>query len=268
MPSPFEPNTSGSKTLTDALEFCFRQFGDSAAIDAPGFKMTYAQLDGMSRQLASEIRGRCSDQQLKSKPIAIVMSRSVEFYVAQIAVLRAGGFFLPIDPLQPAKRIEFLLSDSSSSLLLVRENDSFAVENPTSVSISINVDRWAEEHGGRERKSLAVEADTLATVTENDFAYMIYTSGSTGQPKGVPIAHRSIYNLCHWWSTNFGRSHGQRTLQMMSVGFDASLEEIYSTLTTGGTLIPIQPEALNSMVQYVDFPTPRDATHSHMPTSV
>ena len=119
--SPFESTIAGSKTLTDALEFCFRQFADSAAIDAPGFKMTYAELDGMSRQLALEIRTRCSDQQLKSEPIAISMSRSVEFYVAQIAVLRAGGFFLPIDPSQPAKRIEFLLSDSLSSLLLVRE---------------------------------------------------------------------------------------------------------------------------------------------------
>ena len=268
MSSPFEPNTSGSKTLTDALEFCFRQFGDSAAIDAPGFKMTYAQLDGMSRQLASEIRGRCSDQQLKSKPIAIVMSRSVEFYVAQIAVLRAGGFFLPIDPLQPAKRIEFLLSDSSSLLLLVRENDSFAVENPTVIPISINVDRWAEECGCRERKPPADETDTLGTVTENDFAYMIYTSGSTGQPKGVPIAHRSIYNLCHWWSTTFGRSHGQRTLQMMSVGFDASLEEIFSTLTTGGTLIPIQPEALDSMTQFVDFVARQNVENVHLPTAL
>ena len=101
MSSPFEPNISGSKTLTDALEFCFRQFGDSDAIDAPGFKMTYAELDGMSRQVASEIRARCSDQQLKSQPIAISMSRSVEFYVAQVAILRAGGFFLPIDPAQP-----------------------------------------------------------------------------------------------------------------------------------------------------------------------
>ena len=84
---------SKSKTLTGALEFCFRQFADSTAIDAPGSKMTYAELDSMSRHLALEIRTRYSDQQLKAKPIAISMSRSVEFYVAQIAVLRAGGFF-------------------------------------------------------------------------------------------------------------------------------------------------------------------------------
>ena len=268
--SPCEPNISGSKTLTDALEFCFRQFGDSAAIDAPGFKMTYAQLDGMSRQLASEIRGRCSDQQLKSKPIAIVMSRSVEFYVAQIAVLRAGGFFLPIDPAQPAERIEFLLSDSCSSLLLVREEDSFAASKSTVVPLSINVARWAEEQSDRTDHSstnAAVGTDCCGEVGENDFAYMIYTSGSRGRPKGVAIAHRSIYNLCHWWSDNFGRSHGQRTLQMMSMGFDASLEEIFTTLAAGGTLVPIQPEALNSMEQFLDFIGRENIENMHVPTA-
>ena len=256
---------SKSKTLTGALEFCFRQFADSTAIDAPGSKMTYAELDSMSRHLALEIRTRYSDQQLKAKPIAISMSRSVEFYVAQIAVLRAGGFFLPIDPSQPAKRIEFLLSDSLSSLLLVREKDSFAVENSGVVPISIDVDRWADEYRGRDEKFTT--ANSYGEVSESDFAYMIYTSGSKGQPKGVPIAHRSIYNLCHWWSVTFERSHGERTLQLMSVGFDASLEEIYSTLTTGGTLVPVQPEALNSMVQFVDFIERQNVENLHLPTA-
>ena len=256
---------SKSKTLTGALEFCFRQFADSTAIDAPGSKMTYAELDSMSRHLALEIRTRYSDQQLKAKPIAISMSRSVEFYVAQIAVLRAGGFFLPIDPSQPAKRIEFLLSDSLSSLLLVREKDSFAVENSGVVPISIDVDRWADEYRGRDEKFTT--ANSYGEVSESDFAYMIYTSGSKGQPKGVPITHRSIYNLCHWWSVTFERSHGERTLQLMSVGFDASLEEIYSTLTTGGTLVPVQPEALNSMVQFVDFIERQNVENLHLPTA-
>jgi len=167
--SPFESTDAGSKTLTDALEFCFRQFADSAAIDAPGFKMTYAELDRMSGQLASKIRARCSDQQLKSEPIAISMSRSVEFYVAQIAVLRAGGFFLPIDPAQPAKRIKFLLSDSLSSLILIRAKDTFAVEDSGVVPISIDVDRWAEEYRGLEEKPPAIADDAYGEVSENDF---------------------------------------------------------------------------------------------------
>jgi len=96
---------------------------------------------------------------------------------------------------------------------------------------------------------------------------MIYTSGSTGRPKGVPIAHRSIYNFCHWWSAGFARSHGERTLQMLSIGFDASLEEIFATLTTGGTLVPIQSEALNSMTQFLDFIRRQNVRNIHVPTA-
>ena len=267
---PRETDILAPKSLTDALEICFREFGDSVAIDTSGFRMTYAELDGMTRHVASELRTRCSQQQLKSKPIAILMSRSVELYVAQIAVLRAGGFFLPIDPSQPAERIEFLLSDSCSSLLLVREEDSFTAGDSTVVPLSINVNRWAEEQSVRASYSstaVADEMDLCSQVGENDFAYMIYTSGSTGKPKGVAIAHRSICNLCHWWSDKFERSHGQRTLQMMSVGFDASLEEIFTTLVTGGTLVPIQAEAMNSMEQFLDFIGRKNVQNLHLPTA-
>ena len=96
---------------------------------------------------------------------------------------------------------------------------------------------------------------------------MIYTSGSTGQPKGVQIAHRSICNLCRWWSEEFDLAPGERTLQMLSVGFDASLEEIFPTLTTGGTLIPIQPEAFNSMEQFLDFIGREQIHNFHCPTA-
>ena len=173
--SPCETKISKPKTLTEALEFCFERFGNSVAIDTPGFKMTYAELDGMTRHVASELRSRCSSQQLKSDPIAILMSRSVEFYVAQVAILRAGGFFLPIDPSQPSERISFLLSDSSSSLLLVREGDSFAVEESPIVSVSIDVERWVNESRGRVGQSSA----TAAIATEDcGKVCLLYTSPS------------------------------------------------------------------------------------------
>lgn len=268
-PSLGEPYISSPKSLTDALEICFEQFGSSIAIDAPDFKMTYSELDGVTRHVASEFRKQFSIHQLKSSPIAISMSRSVEFYVAQIAVLRAGGFFLPIDPLQPAERIKFLLEDSSASLLLVRERDSFVMEESSLASFSMDANRLVKEYRdcAIQTSTPEVSADDWLEVSENDLAYMIYTSGSTGQPKGVQIAHRSICNLCRWWSEEFDLAPGERTLQMMSVGFDASLEEIFPTLTTGGTLIPIQPEAFNSMEQFLDF-IGRERIHNlHFPTA-
>ena len=262
-------NISGTKTLTNALDYCFKQFGSSIAIIASGCKLTYAELDKLTSDIALELRSRCGGQSLKSQPVAILIPRSVEFYVAQIAVLRAGGFFLPIDPLQPTGRIEFLLSDSQASLLLVRETDSFTVPESAAVQFPIDVERWKE--GGRVCSGRpAVDLDAASCgyeVDDKHLAYMIYTSGSTGQPKGVPIAHRAIWNLCHWWSEKFGISHGDRTLQMMSIGFDASLEEIFPTLATGGTLVPISSEALSSMEQFLDFIARLQVNHLHVPSA-
>ena len=267
MVSPCEPTISGSKTLTDALELCFERFGDNVAIDAPGIRVTYAALDTITCHVASELRSRCSDQQLKSEPIAILMSRSVDFYVAQIAILRAGGFFLPIDPLQPTERIEYLISDSQSSLLLVREGDSIPIKDSAVATFSVDAERWTEKQLSQTDQQPGAATGSCGKVDENDFAYMIYTSGSRGRPKGVAISHRSICNLCHCWSEEFALAQGQRTLQMMSVGFDASLEEIFPTLVTGGTLVPIQPEALNSMEQFLDFIRKQHVQMLHLPTA-
>ena len=266
--SSCESNILGSKTLADALEICFGRFGDSVAIDAPGGKITYLELDGITRHVALELRSRFNDKQLKAKPIAILMSRSIEFYVAQIAVMRAGGFFLPIDLSQPAERIEFLLSDSSSLLMLVRQSDSLALEDSTVASFAIDVDHLVEERR-LDPSSTAAEmaADDCGKIDENDFAYMIYTSGSRGRPKGVPIAHRSICNFCHWFAEGFELAAGERTLQMISVGFDASLEEIFPTLITGGTLVPIRPEAWNTMEQFLDFIRRGNVQNLHLPTA-
>lgn len=250
------------RTLVVALEHSFKQFESDVAIDTPDCKLTYAELDALTSRLAAKLRLSDLTQQLQSLPVAILMSRSVEFYVAQISVLRAGGFFLPIDPSQPAERIEFLLSDSNSSLLLVREGDSFEKPESTARQLSIDIDRLMEQ------QSLdIIDSRPSQSVNESDLAYMIYTSGSTGQPKGVPVSHKAICNLCDWWTTEF-IAHGDRALQMISVGFDASIEEIFPTLVSGGTVVPVQPEAMESIERFLDFVGQQEISMLHAPTAL
>jgi len=266
LPTPTENNANSTQTLVNALKHSFEQFGSSVAIAAPVCDLTYAELDELTSRVASELRTRIGEQRLKSEPIAILMSRSIELYVAEIAVLRAGGFFLPIDPAQPAERIEFLLSDSQTPLVLVRGGDSFDAPQSSPELFPINACQWKKD-SGRDGQPASMATECLGEVSEADFAYMIYTSGSTGQPKGVPIEHQSIWNLCQWWKQEFGISRDQRTLQMMSVGFDASLEEILPTFVSGGTLVPVQPEALNSMGNFLDFIKHHQINKMHLPTA-
>ena len=257
-----------TNTLISSFEWTFKQFENRVAIESPESKLTYKELDDLTLRLAGDLRQRFSTAQLQSKPIAILMSRSAEFYVAQIAVLRAGGFFLPIDPLQPAERIEFLLSDSRASMLIVRNRDTF--EKPNSINkLSIDSKKWGQDRRCRDLSCSTATSfsSSSAELAETDLAYMIYTSGTSGQPKGVPISHRSIWNLCDWWCQEFELSSVDRTLQMFSMGFDASLEEILPTLVTGGTLVPIQPEALESIGQFLNFVQQNRITKIHMPTA-
>lgn len=254
-------------TVVDALEERFAVSGNGIAIDTPQAKLSYAELDELSSNLALEIQRYVPKEILVSRPIAILMSRSIDFYVAEVAVLRAGGFFLPIDPQQPTLRIEFLLTDSDAALLLFRTEDNF--HSPAtfpSLAISDSA-RTVSVHNKEAVHNDHHRGTELEVVPESSLAYMIYTSGSTGLPKGVTVSHRSMWNFCDWWTGQFKLSPGDRTMQFLSLGFDASLEEIFPTLVSGGTLVPLQSESLDSINRFLKFVEEQQVAILHLPTA-
>jgi amino acid adenylation domain-containing protein len=260
-------NQSEKLTVVEALDQSFASFGSATAIDAPQAKLSYNTLDQWSRNLALEIQRQLSKETLQSRPIAIFMSRSIEFYVAEVAILRAGGFFLPIDPQQPSDRVEFLLADSEAALLLVRTEDKFHYPE-TTASLAISADERAICFQTEESIKLDRECEIeLETVPDSSLAYMIYTSGSTGQPKGVAVSHKSLWNFCDWWANDFEMASGDRTMQFLSLGFDASLEEIFPALISGGTLVPLQPDSLESIGRFLSFVEEQQVNVLHLPTA-
>lgn len=189
------------------------------------------------------------------------MQPSVEMVVCLIAVFKAGGGYLPIDPSYPLERIRYMLEDSRIGILLSDTDETGGLKglNVTGgVSGALEIIDIADGYNGykgckgykgasaengfpdHNQRPIAVET---GKEHESRLAYIIYTSGSTGKPKGAGVFHRGFVNLMHWFVTDFGLSTGDSNLLLTSPGFDLTQKNFYASLITGGTLcFPRQSE--------------------------
>ncbi|HEX2091289.1 MAG TPA: amino acid adenylation domain-containing protein [Longimicrobiaceae bacterium] len=195
-------------------------------------RVTYAELDRRAGRLARLLATRGVGPETR---VGICTARDTGMVVAILAVLRAGGAYVPIDPAYPAERIAFLLRDSAVPLLLT----STAVRDalPPFAGQTLLV----EGEGGGEGAGAP-----LPVPDPESAAYLIYTSGSTGAPKGVVVPHRAACNLLHDAVERFGIGPGNRAVHTASLGFDASVLEIFLPLAAGAELHLVDRETVRS----------------------
>ncbi|HEX6863213.1 MAG TPA: amino acid adenylation domain-containing protein, partial [Thermoanaerobaculia bacterium] len=164
-------------------------------------------------------------------PVGVCAERSPEMVVALLAVLEAGGAYLPLDPDYPEDRLAFMLADSAVPVVLAQER---------------LLDRLPE-HGARVVLLEGVaapgpEAGPIASgVRPDNLAYVIYTSGSTGRPKGTMNTHRGIVNRLLWMQEEYGLTPEDRVLQKTPFSFDVSVWEFFWPLLTGARLVMAKP---------------------------
>jgi amino acid adenylation domain-containing protein/thioester reductase-like protein len=174
--------------------------------------------------------------------VGLALEPSIEMVVSVLAVLKAGGAYLPLDPTHPAERLATMVSDARVELVLTDTRSSLPF--PFAVR-AVPVDAL-------ERLAGSEIGCPVRPPTARDLAYVIYTSGSTGRPKGIAMHHEVLGNLIDW---QLGRWAGQspaRTLQYTSLGFDVSFQEIFSTWCSGGTLVLVSPETRRDPAQLLD----------------
>ncbi|SEU41903.1 amino acid adenylation domain-containing protein, partial [Myxococcus fulvus] len=204
-----------------------RRAPDALAASFEGSRLTYAQLDARANQLAHALRRRGVGPEVR---VALSVERSLDVVVGLLGILKAGGAWVPVDPLLPRERLAFLLEDSGAAMLLTQ---------------APLLERYPEAHRARalcldtEQESLSREsAEAPVTgVHSGNLAYVLYTSGSTGQPKGTAVEHRSVANLVTHEARAYGIGPGERVLQFANLSFDLSVEEIFTTLTSGAALV-------------------------------
>ena len=164
--------------------------------------------------------------------------------VGMLAILKAGGACVPLDPAYPADRLRFMLEDSDPQVLLTHgvPPEPFA-GSPVPV-IDFAAVSWAGHPSSNPDR---------AGLTPDHLCYVIYTSGSTGRPKGVAMPHRPLVNLVAWQEPERGRPRAAVTLQFTTISFDVSFQEIFTTLATGGRLVVVSEEARHDPAAILDL---------------
>src|SRR5205085_11921451 len=179
----------------------------------------------------------------------------------------AGGAFLPLDPAYPLARLEYMLQDSRTTILVVHSATLLTVEalihhqsQPLAAIVCLDqamcpADLPASIHFSSAKNIVdsSGELCRLCNVTTDDLAYLMYTSGSTGQPKGVPITHRNIGLFMHWNRDYFAFSTSDRIIQYHSLSFDFSTWEIFEALLSGACLHVVAPALAHDVYALMDY---------------
>ena len=200
--------------------------------------LTYGGLNARANQLARVLREKGVG---RDGIVGVLLDRSLEMSVGIMAVLKAGGAYLPISPDYPDERIKYMLEDSGAAILL------------TQGSLGKSEVIGSLESGEGGRKPVTVidledaglytgDSGNLERVNRpEDLAYVIYTSGSTGKPKGVMIEHYSLVNRLNWMQKAYPIGEGDTILQKTPYTFDVSVWEMFWWSAQGAKVCFLKP---------------------------
>ena len=220
-----------NKTVIDLFENQVKKTPNKIAVVFENQKLTYRELNEKASQFA---RFLMSNNAYTGDIICILLDKSIEMLVSILGILKLGATFLPIDINYPKERIDYIIRDSKSDILLTSQ-DLVSKANDTIQVLTVDLNNIQMSQYSNENLDITYDIDTLA--------YVMYTSGSTGKPKGVMVNHKNIVRLVK--NTNYIKfSENERILQTGSIVFDACTFEIWGALLNGYELYIIKKELL------------------------
>ncbi len=227
---------------------------DKIAIESLQEQITYRELNQRANNLARRLQREGVGAEVF---VGVMVERSPELIVALLAIDKAGGVYVPLNLVDPPKRVQFILEDAGVKVLVTtRQAAANLAENDWSlVYVDPEDDRQAAD-----------EENVRADVTPDNLAYLMYTSGSTGTPKGVGITHRNVVGFVK--AANYANlSADEIFLHLAPISFDASTFEIWSSLLNGARLV-VYPPTLPSLSELGELVTRTQVTTLFLTTGL
>jgi non-ribosomal peptide synthetase component F len=209
----------------------------AVAAEYEGERISYADLNRRANQIARRLHGLGVGPEVLT---GVCMGTGLRRLAALLGVWKAGGGYVPLDPVLPAERLSFMIADTGMTVILTDDASAESVPEAALVTI-VDVDaEWDRITG------LDGDNSSGTCVAPENVAYVIYTSGSTGQPKGVVIEHRHAVNSLHSMIGHWQIRPDDAMLQFASFAFDASVEGMFMPLLAGARTVLAPAETLQS----------------------
>jgi amino acid adenylation domain-containing protein len=236
---------------------------DATALVFEDISLSYSELNAQANRLAHHLIALGVQPDTR---VAIALSRGIDMVVALLATLKAGGAYVPLDPDYPAERLAFMLDDCAARVVLTQSvvHHRLAASRTLTTALVLQLDTEARFWQSRPETNPATRALGL---TSAHLAYVIYTSGSTGTPKGVQVAHTSLVNYVLAAADTYALTGADCVLQASSISFDIAVDEIFTTLAAGATLVLPPWPRLPSIVEFIGLIERRELTVLNLPTA-
>ncbi len=239
-----DARTRPAETIHEQFERVARRYPDRPAIVTGGDVTTYAALNRAANGIAREIVRRRRAGRV-SEPIALLLDADASVVAAMLGVLKAGQFYVPLDPARPEARLRRILADAQAPMLITsRRHGGLAAGLSDLGREVIEIDSLRDE---------PPDGDLDLAICPDEKAYVLYTSGSTGEPKGVIQTHRYVLHLVDAYDKTGQFCGEDRFALLSSPSFAGAVRDIYCALLRGAMLLPfdVKREGLAALVEWL-----------------
>ena len=197
------------------------------------YQITYRELNHKANILAHHLKSL----NVKTEDlIGIYMERSLEMVIGLLGILKSGGAYVPLDPTYPVDRIQYMIENSETKILVTQSHllENINLKNIHTICLD---DQEFFQEGHQENSEKNPEKNLKQNSGPSNLAYVIFTSGSTGKPKGVMLSHQSVNNFINSMRIKPGLSQDDILMAVTTISFDIAVLELYLPLTTGAKII-------------------------------